>query len=255
MVVGLDIFTEHFKAHTKHYVLIGGSACDRHFAQQGILFRGTKDLDIVLVVEALSDAFVAHFWQFIKDGEYTLTQKGSNKQFYRFVAPRTAGYPYMIELFSRKPDIIKEAEGMHLTDIPTSEEVSSLSAILLDDDYYHFTLAHTTDSGGLCHANEIALIVLKAKAFLNNRQRAADGQKVQEDDIVKHRKDVIRLTAILNPYAKADCPPTIKADLTTFIEVVRGEQPDIKALLKNQGITGISLDQIIGQLKQTFGLV
>lgn len=254
MVVGLDIFTEHFKEHTEHYTLIGGSACDQHFEQRGVAFRVTKDLDIILVVEALSDEFVDHFWQFIKDGSYTHTQKGTNKQFYRFFAPKTAGYPYMIELFSRKPDAIKEGEGMHLTDIPTSEEVSSLSAILLDDDYYHFTLTHTTNNDGLRHASEIALIVLKAKAFLNNRQRAAEGQKVQEDDIVKHRKDVIRLTAILNPDERADCPQSIKTDLMTFIEVVQQENPDIKALLKNQGITGVSLDQIIDQLEQTFGL-
>lgn len=255
MVVGLEIFTEHFKEFTRHYILIGGSACDRHFDKRGVAFRATKDLDIILIVEALTDAFVTHFWQFIKDGEYVLAQKGSNRQFYRFIAPKTQFYPYMIELFSRKPDPIREMEGMYLTDIPTSEEVSSLSAILLDDDYYHFTLAHTAIYEGLHHASEIALIVLKAKAFLNNRQREAEGQKVQQDDIVKHRKDVIRLTAILPPEIRVDCPAVIKTDLRSFIEILQQEQPDVKALLKNLGITGVTLEQVIDQIEQTFGLV
>ena len=30
MVIGLDLFTEHFKEHTENYVLIGGSACDKN---------------------------------------------------------------------------------------------------------------------------------------------------------------------------------------------------------------------------------
>lgn len=36
MVVGMDLFTEHFKSHTDQYVLIGGGACDRHFEQAGL---------------------------------------------------------------------------------------------------------------------------------------------------------------------------------------------------------------------------
>lgn len=254
MVIGLDLFTEYFKEYTAHYILIGGSACDRYFEERGIDFRVTKDLDIILVVEALKDEFVNHFWQFIKDGEYTLTERGGTKQFYRFVKPKTKGYPFMIELFSRKPDLIKEIEGIHLTDIPTSEEVSSLSAILMDDDYYHFTIENSTILEGLRHANDIALIVLKAKAFLNNRQRAEEGQKVQEDDILKHRRDVIRLTAILTPDKKVDIPESIKNDLIKFIDVVKKENLDITELLKRQGITGVTLSDIFDQIEATFKL-
>lgn len=62
----------------------------------------------------------------------------SKPQFYRFVKPKSEEYPTMIELFTRKPDVITLPEDAILTPIPMDEEVSSLSAILLDDNYYKF---------------------------------------------------------------------------------------------------------------------
>lgn len=112
----------------------------------------------------------------------------------------------MLELFCRKPDKITIPEGFHLTDIPTGEEASSLSAILLDDDYYNFTLANTIISEGLYQANDFALIVLKAKAFINNLARKNEGQNVQNEDIEKHWKDIIRLSVTIDPQKKIDIP-------------------------------------------------
>ena len=76
MVKRLDIFIEHFENFTDQYILIGGGACDVQMRNKGLPFRTTKDLDIVLIVEALSDEFVKHFWRFIKDGEYAIAQVG-----------------------------------------------------------------------------------------------------------------------------------------------------------------------------------
>jgi len=252
MVKGLDVFIEHFRRYTGHYILIGGGAVDINMEQKGIPFRVTKDLDIILIVETLSDDLVKHFWRFIKDGEYAITQEGNKKTFYRFINPKTNGYPKMLKLFSRKPDLIKVADGLHLTDIPTGEEVSSLSAILMDDDYYNFTLKNATTTNDLHHATEVALIALKAKAFLNNRARKQAGQEVQEDDIIKHKKDIIRLTATLPPEIIIETPDAIRNDLTEYITVLQGENPDIKELLKNQHMGSVSLEQIISQLKKTF---
>jgi hypothetical protein len=61
MVKGLDLFKEHFAQFTDHYILIGGGACDVQFTQKDIDFRVTKDLDIILLVEVLTDKFVSHF--------------------------------------------------------------------------------------------------------------------------------------------------------------------------------------------------
>jgi len=74
MVIGLDIFTEHFKSHTDQYLLIGGGACDHFFQKKGLDFRATKDLDIILIVEALSNEFFRRFWEFIWNGEYSIAE-------------------------------------------------------------------------------------------------------------------------------------------------------------------------------------
>jgi hypothetical protein len=158
-------------------------------------------------------------------------------------------------LFCRKPDAITIPEGFHLTDIPTGEEASSLSAILLDDDYYQFALANTTISEGLHHANDVALIVLKAKAFLNNLARKKEGHKVQDDDIDKHRKDVIRRTVAIDPQKKIEPPDIIKEDLRAYIQTVREENPDVKQLLKNLGSGESTLETILEQLTMSFQLV
>ena len=36
-----------------HYAIIGGTACDLLMTEEGLDFRGTKDIDLVLVVEAI----------------------------------------------------------------------------------------------------------------------------------------------------------------------------------------------------------
>ncbi len=66
MVKGLDIFYEYFSEYSDQYVLIGGSACDLSFSNYDEDFRATKDLDMVLIVEAQTKEFAQRFWEFIK---------------------------------------------------------------------------------------------------------------------------------------------------------------------------------------------
>ena len=53
MVKGLDTFREAFAGHADRYVLIGGVAASLTLEEAGIEFRSTRDLDIVLIIEAL----------------------------------------------------------------------------------------------------------------------------------------------------------------------------------------------------------
>lgn len=105
MVYGLEKFKEHFGDCSNQYVFIGGTACTILLEELGALFRATKDLDIVLIIEALDTSFGNRFWKFIEAGEYEHREKSTGKnQFYRFINPKkSSGYPYMIELFGRKP--------------------------------------------------------------------------------------------------------------------------------------------------------
>ena len=70
MVVGLERFRDHFRGLEGSYVLIGGTACDAWMARSGLKFRATRDLDIVLVIEALEPDFVARFKKFVSTGRY-----------------------------------------------------------------------------------------------------------------------------------------------------------------------------------------
>ena len=70
MVKGIDQFRAHFEDFNDRYVLIGGAACFLALNEAGLEFRATKDLDIVLSVEALDAEFVKAFWNFIERGKY-----------------------------------------------------------------------------------------------------------------------------------------------------------------------------------------
>ena len=54
--------------------------------EAGLAFRATKDLDIVLHVEALTPAFGEAFWKFVEDGGYEIRQASDTGKpiFYRF---------------------------------------------------------------------------------------------------------------------------------------------------------------------------
>lgn len=54
MVPGLKSFRESFSDFADQYVIIGGAACDIYMESEDSFFRATKDLDIVLIVEALT---------------------------------------------------------------------------------------------------------------------------------------------------------------------------------------------------------
>jgi hypothetical protein len=180
---GLVTFAEHFKAYSDAYIVIGGAACHDHFENQGLEFRVTNDIDTILVVEVLDDAFIAHFWEFIIQGSYERNEIAEEKQYYRFINPQAENFPVQVEMFSRTPDVIPHKDGMRFTPIPADEDISSLSAILMDDDYYTFTLGHSVKNGLLHRADDIALICLKAKAFLDLSERKAGGQRIDSKQI------------------------------------------------------------------------
>lgn len=94
MVRGLDRFKEFFAGFDGNYVLIGGAASNLLEEANRLVPRATKDLDIILVVEALSAPFVTRFWQFIREAGYVHKQKGTEKaEFYRFYQPADSSYP------------------------------------------------------------------------------------------------------------------------------------------------------------------
>ena len=256
MVRGLDTFREYFKDYADNYVIIGGTACSELIEDEGLKPRATKDIDAILIVEALSDEFVKRFWEFIKKGEYKLWQTISEKtQFYRFIKPELDNFPLQIELFSRVPDMIKVPEGAHLTPIPVGEELSSLSAILLNDDYYHYATSHTVILDNLNFVNKNAIVVLKAIAYINNSNRKAKGGQVRSEDITKHKNDIFRIVSTFTESDRYEIPESIKNDMRTFLSMVEKDGLGTVGLSKELGLgTEITFEMFANQLKNTFGL-
>ena len=98
MVHGIERFREYFKDFTSQYVFIGGTACEILMDELGAPFRATKDLDVVLVVEALDKSFGEYFWKFVEAGGYEHREKSERKnQFYRFRNPKDSSFPKMMQ--------------------------------------------------------------------------------------------------------------------------------------------------------------
>jgi len=253
MVIGLDIFKEFFKEYTDNYIIIGGTACDIHIEEAGFRPRATKDFDIILVVEALSKEFVIQFWKFIKEGNYKQKEKGEgNRNYYRFMTPENDKFPFQIELFAKNPDLLDLDEGTHLTPIPTDAELSSLSAILMDETYYRFTLENSNVQDDVHIASTIALICLKAQALLDYTERATKGEHNCSRQINKHKADMLRLTLLLNLDEKVEIPESISKNLKDCLEIMT-KIPPSKDIFKNMGIPAQPAD-VIEVFKSFFNL-
>jgi len=218
MIAGLELFAERFRGFVDSYVVIGGTACFLTMREAGIVFRGTKDIDIVLTVESLSADFFSAFWSFVKEGGYTYQQRGTGKYtFYRFYQPGNSDFPYMLELFSRQPDSFGPAVTGHLTPLPSGSEASSLSAILLDPEYYRFLHSGVVQINGISVAKPEYLIPMKAKAWLDLTERKSNGEQVDSRDISKHLKDIVTLFDIVTP---SDSIPLTGRLLRDFVDFV-----------------------------------
>lgn len=233
MIRGLDIFRDRFRDHEGSLVLIGGAACDDWFGRQGLEFRATRDLDIVLLLEAVDRDFVVAMRRFIEDGGYTIRQRSEEGPpvLYRFAKPERDEFPHMLEIFSRAPGGVDLAEGQEIAPIPVDEEGHSLSAILVEDAYHDLLREHSERRDGIAFANVTALIPLKAKAWFDLTERQARGEKVDSKDISKHRNDVFRLAGTLPGEPGPTLPPEIRADLSRFVESFTAESADWPAIL------------------------
>lgn len=253
MVKGLDVFRAWFADYPDQYILIGGTAATLAMEEAGLEFRATKDLDIVLHVEALTPAFGKTFWKFIEAGGYEIRQASDTGKpaFYRFQKPTDNNFPAMVELFSRAPDSLWPIEGGRLTSIPFDEAVSSLSAVLLNDAYYAFILAGRREVDGLPWVGEDRLIPLKAIAWLELSARKEQGEQVDAKNIRKHANDVLRLSQLLAPATRILLDAKIADDMRRFLDAAAADASlDPKAL----GLGRATLADLLSRIAQAYRL-
>lgn len=254
---GLEKFREAFEAYSENYVIIGGTACDIAMTGTVVRPRATHDIDMIVVVEKMTDSFAERFWAFIREGGYHPAKRrqvedGKPKyELYRFVDGKPE-YPEMIELLSRHPDILGEPQGLVVEPLPVDGDVSSLSAIIMDDDYYHFTITHSKLTGGLRHADSAALIALKSRAYLNLMNDKAEGKHVNSRDIKKHRSDVLKNVVIMEE-DQVVAPASVVSCVKEFVASIRADWETLsEPLSKTLDQDAAFVEALLEQLDELF---
>ena len=247
-MVGIEKFKEFFADYTDQYVLIGGAACDILFSNNFVDFRVTKDLDIVLIVEALTRDFAEKFWEFIRTGNYINRAKSNgNPQFYRFEKPQSEGYPSMLELFSRTEWNLNTDSV--LTPIHIDDSISSLSAILLDESYYEALLEGRDVINGISILKPGWIIPFKVKAWLDLQNKKEQNIPIDSKNIRKHQNDVLRIVSEL-ALSPVKLPNKVKEDMKIFIEQFSVTDTELKSLK----LSNIHSSEIIQLLKNIYGI-
>lgn len=259
MVAGMDTFRRHFAGFENAFVIIGGAACDLWFTRVGGRFRATKDIDMVLLLESAHAEFFARFWDFIRQGRYEIAQRAESgkRTLFRFQKPAAGDYPAMIELLSTIPENVEPFPGQRIVPIPAGEDLSSLSAILMNPDYYRFILSQREVVDGLPLIRPAGLIPLKAHAWLDLTRRLEAGEtSIKQDDINKHRSDVFRLGAILPVGESVALPSVIADDLRAFLGQHPATSPEWTAISQSLATTGIRIPaaDLLATLHTFFGL-
>lgn len=251
MVRGIDSFRDWFRGYEEQYAIIGGTACDLLMSDEGLDFRATKDIDLVLIIEAVNSAFGKRFWEYVVAAGYEHRNRSTGEpQFYRFTGPRSKDYPAMIELFTRKPDAIVLPDDAVLSPLPIDDDISSLSAILLDNDYYDLLKQGRTRVAGVTVLDAPYLIPFKAKAWIDLSDRKSRGEPVDSKNIRKHKNDVFRLSELLdrNMEMASVLSGTVKEDMRVFIERMESEDVEPGQL----GIRGKTKENILEELKALY---
>jgi len=197
----------------------------------------TNDIEMIVIVENMTPEFGQRFWDFIKEAGYRPERRKSEAgeptkyELYRFVEGKP-DYPEMIELLSRHPDVLGEPLGLVIEPLPLDGDISSLSAIIMDDDFYHFTIANSALTDGIRHASPIALIALKAKAYLNLLSDKARGLHVNTRNIKKHRSDVMKSMVIVEN-SNVSAPSSIVQCIREFVAAIRSDYDNLAPALAN----------------------
>ena len=115
-----------------------------------------------------------------------------------------------------------------MTPLPLDEDISSLSAILLDDAYYDFLKQGRETVAGVTILGAEYLIPFKAKAWMDLTDRKANGESVDGKNIRKHKNDVFRLTELIDPELHIQVPAGVYEDIQAFCNRMNDEDVNVK---------------------------
>ena len=141
-------------------------------------------------------------------------------------------------------------ENVVLTPLPIDDEISSLSAILLNDAYYDLLKEGQVIIDGIPVLKDVCLIPFEAKAWLDLTERKANGEMVDSRNIKKHKNDVFRLGQLLTVESRQVLTEEIAGDVKRFLDAMENEEIDTRAL----GIRGLNQKTILTLLRKCYGV-
>lgn len=251
-VHGLSHFADSFAQLREHYVIIGGIATNYFLHANDLITRRTKDIDLVVLANP-NRLFADRLRTYVMQGRYQIeTDSAGRKRNYRFRNPQEEIYPKQIEIFSAVPLELELGEDQRIVPFVTSPGLESLSAILMDTDYFALVKSTSFIQENVPVLSGNGLIPLKVKAFLDLDSRKRLGEKIDQSDIKKHRNDIFRLTQTLSPdvFSIAE---SIKNDLRAFLvhpDIVALEPSAIESIVE----AGFTIEQAKQALKEHFSL-
>ena len=127
------------------------------------------------------------------------------------------------------------------------DDISSLSAILLNDDYYNFMMEGRRIVDEICVLDAAYLIPFKMFAWNDLMDKKNRGEHVNERDLKKHKYDVFRLLEIVPNDTAITVSGSVAENISKFLEKIVPEP----VALAQIGLS-IEKEQAIEMLKQIY---
>ena len=245
---GMDHFRDFFQDFKDSYVIIGGSAAAILLEDEGLEFRATVDIDVVLLANS-SKELNKKFAEYVRAGAYqTKEASEGTPRYYRFSKPGSEDFPEIIEIFAGNEAKLELREGQYIIPVQ-NDDVAKISAILLDDEYFEILKATSKQSSdGFSIINSIGMICMKARAF---RELSARNDEVKK--IKKHRNDIVRMVQILKKTDSYPLTGTPLLDLLMVREHIRTKLSD-KEIKQIIGNASLNLEDVLSALERVFNL-
>lgn len=244
---GLSHFQQYCKSLQEMYVVVGG------FATVMLLDEGlgdghgkaTHDIDLVLLTTS-SIEMSQRIKQYVQEGKYEI-QKGNKDQYhyYRFVKPEIEGFAKEIELFASNENDLKLDDSQRIIPIDPEEGLYSLSAIMLDPEYFEMIKNNVTMSVVAPCTNTQATIMLKMSAFFDLKARNDNKWK-------KHRQDILKLSLLLTGEERLQMTGRMVEDFESFMTHLEKDvdQKMITTILN--GMVTVDKEHTLETLKKVF---
>lgn len=129
------------------------------------------------------------------------------------------------------------------------KKIRSLSAIVLDDDYYHLIQMNRVVIKEISVLSLEFIVILKIKAYLDLSELKKQGVDIKSSHIRKHRSDVLKIVReMMMIEVHSQLCDAVKSDVQCFIQMIND---DIQSNV-NLGIRPIVVKGILKKINLIF---